>query len=199
MASQVEICNRALIKLGAGQITSITDNNKQARVLSDLWSTVRKAELTRRFWNFALSRTSLAALSTTPAWGFGYQYQLPTDFLKLMQINDTFIAPSLVDYRSGDDSAYAIEGTSLLTNFGAPLKIRYVADVTDPGLFDPLFAEVLASKLAYEACYTITQSRDGQRAAQDDYKFAIREAALSNAIAKPPQGMPDDAWMLGRL
>ena len=52
MASQVEICNRALIKLGAGQITSITDNNKQARILSGLWETVRKAELTKRYWNF---------------------------------------------------------------------------------------------------------------------------------------------------
>lgn len=199
MASQVDICNRALIKLGAGQITSITDNNKQARILSGLWDTVRKSELTKRYWNFALVRSSLAALASTPAWGFDVQYQLPTDFLKLVQINDTFIAPSLVDYRTGDDSAWAIEGNVVMCNFGAPLKIRYVADVTDPGLFDALFDEVLASKLAYESCYAITQSRDGQRAAQEDYKMAVREAALSNAIAKPPQGLPDDSWVLGRL
>lgn len=199
MASQVEILNRALIKLGAGQITSITDNNKQARAMSALWETVRKAELTRNFWNFALARTTLPALGTTPSWGFGYQYQLPTDFLKLAQVNDTFISPGQTDYRNMDDSPYAIEGQKLLTDFPAPLKIRYVADVSDVGLFDPLFAEMMASKLAYEACYVVTQSRDGQRAAMDDYKMALREARVSNAIAKPPQGLPDDSWIMGRL
>lgn len=199
MASQVEICNRALIKLGAGQITSITDNSKAARILSGLWDTVRKAELSRRFWVFALTRAQLAALATKPSWGFAYQYQLPTDFLKLAQVNDTFVPPGMMDYRNADDSTYAIEGQNLLTDLGAPLKIRYVRDITDTGLFDPLFDEMLASKLAVEACYAITQSRDGQRTAQEDYKAAVREAALSNAIAKPPQGMLDDSWMMGRL
>lgn len=199
MASQVEILNRALIKLGAGQITSITDNTKAARIMVGLWETVRKAELSRNYWNFALARTTLPALSDTPAWGFGHQYQLPVDFLKLVQVNDTFLAPGLSDYRNGDDSFYAIEGKALLTDLGAPLKIRYVQDVTDTGIFDPLFVEMLASKLAFEACYGIMQSRDGQRAAMDDYNAARKEAYLSNAIAKPPQGIPDDSWVLGRL
>lgn len=199
MASQTDICNRALIKIGGAQLTSITDNVKSARVLSGLWDTVRKAELSRNFWNFALKRTSLAALSTAPDWGFGAQYQLPFDFLKLAQINDLFISPGLNDYRTSDDSPYAIEGSAVLTDFQAPLKIRYVMDVSDPGLFDALFCEMFASKLAYEGCYAITQSRDGQKFALEDYKIARKEAALSNAIARPPQGFPDDSWMLSRL
>lgn len=199
MASQVEICNRALIKIGGGQITSITDNTKAARVLSGLWDSVRRAELAKRFWTFALSRTSLAALATAPAWGFANAYQLPVDFLKIAQVNDIWISPGLVDYRNGDDSAYTIEGGQILTDFGAPLKIRYVRDITDTGLFDQLFAEMLASKLAMEACYSITQSREGQNQAQQDYDRALRDATLSNAISKPPQGLPDDSWMMGRL
>jgi hypothetical protein len=199
MSSQVEICNRALIKIGAGQITSITDNTKAARVLSSLWDSVRRAELTKRFWTFALARTSLAALATAPSWGFGYAYQLPVDFLKIAQVNDVWIAPGLVDYRNGDDSPYAIEGGEILTDFGAPLKIRYVRDITDPGLFDQLFAEMMACALAKEACYSIMQSREGQNVALKDYDDALRAASLSNAIAKPPQGLPDDSWVLGRL
>lgn len=204
MASQVEVCNRAMIKIGGAQITSITENSKAARVLGALWDTVRKAELSKRYWNFALARTSLAALSTAPAWGFGSQYQLPVDFLKLSQINDQFIPPSMSDYQNSDGSAWAIESSSagsqvVLTDFQAPLKIRYVKDVTDPGLFDPQFVEVLASKLAYESCYAIHQSREGQKVAMDDYERAVKSAALSNAIAKAPQEIPDDSWMMGRL
>lgn len=199
MASQTEIINRALFKLGGNPITSITDNSQAARVMSGLWDTVRKAELTKRYWNFALARSSLAALTTAPDWGFDYQYQLPVDFLKIVQVNDVFIAPGMQDYRNMDDSPYAIEGSVILTDFGAPLKIRYVKDITDAGLFDPLFCEVIASKLAYEACYAITQSLQGREQANADYKLAIKEAGLSNATAKPPQGTVDDSWMMGRL
>lgn len=199
MASQVEIANRALIKLGAGRITSITDSSKSAQVMLALWDTVRRSELSKRYWSFAMVRTTLPALATPPAFGFANAYQLPPDYLKLAQIGDQYIPPSMADYRTGDDSAWAIESGQLLTDFGAPLRFRYVRDVTDPGQFNPLFDEVFASKLAAEACYAITQSRDGQQVALNDYKTAIREAAIGNAIEKPPQGLPDDSWMIGRL
>lgn len=199
MASQVEIVNRAIIKLGGETVTSLEDNKKSARVFSALWDTVRKAELSRAYWNFATQRASLPALGDVPDWGFAYQYQLPSDYLKLMQVNDVFVAPGLADYRQSDDSPWAIEGQAILTDFGAPLKIRYVKDITDTGLFHELFVEMLASKLAFEGCYAITQSREGQRQASDDYKMALKEARLSNAIERPPVGLPDDSWILGRI
>lgn len=199
MASQVEICNRALTKLGAARITSIADASKSARSMAALWDTVRRSELRKRFWSFALKRDSLPSLSPSPAFGFALAYQLPSDFLRLVQIGDYFIVPGLTDYREGDDSAYAIEGSQLLTDFAAPLHIRYVRDITDPGAFDACFVESLASKLAYEACYEITQSNQGQDRCSQDYKASISEAVRANAIEKPPQGFPDDSWILGRL
>lgn len=199
MASQVDICNRALTKLGAARITSLSDSSKQARALAACYDTVRKSELAKRYWNFALARTSLAALGTDPDWGFARKFQLPNDYLKLMQVNDIYVAPGLADYRQSDDSPWAIEGQAILTDFDAPLKVRYVRDVTDTGIFHPLFVELLAAKLAYEICYEITQSRDGQRQAAEDYKMTLKDAALSNAIERPPVGLPDDSWTLGRL
>jgi hypothetical protein len=199
VASQVETVNRALFKLGASPITSIDDNSKAARIMGGLWDTVRRAELSKRFWVFAMVRAQLPALATAPEWQFGNAYQLPPDFLKLVQVADVFAAPGLQDYRYYDDSPWAVEGTKILTDFAAPLKLRYVADVTDPGQFDATFVEVMASKLAYEACYAITQSREGQNVAMQDYKEAVRAASLNNAILKPPQGLPDDSWTLGRL
>lgn len=199
MASQVDICNRALTKLGAARITSLSDSGKSARAMASVYDTVRKSELSKRYWNFALARTSLAALGTDPDWGFSRQFQLPNDYLKLMQVNDIYVANEMADYRQYDDSAWAIEGQAILTDFDAPLKVRYVRDITDTGLFHPLFVEVLASRLAYETCYEITQSRDGQRVADEDYVKNLKAATLSNAIERPPVGIPDDSWSLGRL
>lgn len=198
MASQIDIVNRAITKLGGARITSMNDNNKQARVMTALWDTVRQAELRKRFWSFALVRTTLPALATTPAWGFSFAYQLPPDFLRIVQVNDYFVDPNLLDYRNMDDSPYAIEGGNILTDFPAPLKIRYVADVTNPGDFDPLFVEAFASKLAYEGCEDLTQSNTKKDTAAKDYVAAVRDAAMTNAIEKPPQGFADDSWMLVR-
>ena len=199
MAGQIEIVNRALYKLGALPIASLLDNNKQARVMGGLWDTVRKAELRRHLWSFALRRAALPALSTAPAWGYARAFQLPADFLRLVQAGEVMAAPSAADYRNGDDSAYAIEGLTLLADFAAPLRIRYVADVSDPGMFDALFVEALAAKLAYEACESITQANEKKNVASEDYKTALRAAAMATALEKPPQGIADDSWMTGRL
>jgi hypothetical protein len=199
MAGQVEIVNRALFKLGALPLASMGDNNKQARVMSGLWDTVRRAELRRHFWAFALKRTALPALAQAPAWGYARAYQLPADFLRIVQAGEFQDAPSAADYRNSDDSAYAIEGGVLLSDEAAPLKIRYVADVNDPGAFDALFIEALAAKLAYEACEGITQANEKKNVASEDYRAAIKAAALVNAIEKPPQGIADDAWVTSRL
>ena len=199
MAGQIEIVNRALFKLGALPLASMGDNNKQARIMGGLWDTVRRAELRRHLWSFALKRSTLPALAAAPAWGYPQAFQLPADFVRLAQVNDLLISPSETDYRTFDDSPYAIEGSTLLTVFPAPLKIRYVFDVIDPGAFDALFVEALAAKLAYEACEGITQANEKKNLASEDYKAAIRSAAMVAAIEKPPQGIADDAWMTARL
>ncbi|CAB3644014.1 hypothetical protein [Trinickia soli] len=199
MASQTEVCNRALTKIGAARITGILDNSKGARVMNALWDTVRKAELRRKIWQFATVRTTLPAITPAPAWGYNNAFQLPSDFLRLVQVNDTFAVPGLTDYRDQDDSAYVIEGNQLLTVFNAPLKIRYIKDVPDTGVWDALFVEAIAAKLAYEACEEITQSNTKKQTAQQDYTAALRDAVATGAIERPPQGFPDDSWMLIRI
>lgn len=197
--SQVEICNRAIAKIGGTAITSLNDNSKAARKLTDVYASALRAELTKVTWNFAKDRASLAALSEAPEWGYDTQFQLPSDCLRVIQINDIFIAPSLHDYVSSDNSAWSIEGGKVLTNFAAPLKIRYIKDVTDEAQFAPLFVEVFACKLASEICYPILNSTTRKAEIKEEYKEAMIEAARANAIELPPAGMADDSWILGRL
>lgn len=199
MASQVEIGNRALIKLGSAVIASFSDNEKPARLLSTIWDTVRRAELRRAFWSFAITRTTLPADASAPPWGFGNAFLLPADYLRLVQVNDFFAVPSMSDYREGDDSAYAIESGRILTDFSAPLKVRYIKDVTDPGQFDALFVEVLACALADEMCEALTQSNQKRQILAEGRKNALREAVRVGAVEKPPVGLPDDGLVLGRL
>jgi len=194
MASKVEIANRALTKLGEERILLLTDDLKAARVMNSMFDLVRDAEIRRFNWNFAMKRDSLLALVDAPAWGFKYQYPLPADFLHLVQVNEYYVRTN-VTYRG----QWAVEAGKILTDYDAPLKVRYLSRVTDTALFDPLFVEVLACKLAMEACETLTQSESKMGRAAEQYKFAVTEALRQDAIENPPDEIPNGSWLDSRL
>ena len=199
MASRVEIANRALTKVGEARIMSLDDDVEAARVISALWDVVRDAELRSRNWNFSVKREALAALSAAPSWGFAVQYQLPSDCLRVVQVGEFFPGPSMSDYRNRNESMWQIEGGKILTDYEAPLKIRYVARIEDTGSWDALFVEVFACRLAVEICERITQSNTKRELAWNEYGDAIKSAVRADAIENPPEPLPDDSWMLSRL
>jgi hypothetical protein len=200
MASSVEIANSALTKLGETRITSLTDNVKGAREINAIFE-IRRNRLLRSFnWSFAMKRTQLSALSDAPSWGYALQYQLPADCLRVVQVNDLWNIPGLSDFMGGpDEEPYRIEGRTIVTDFTAPLKIRYVRKVTNTEEFDACFTEVFAYDLAVEACESITQSNTKKQDLKDGRRTEIVEAIRANAIELPPQVVPDDSWIASRF
>jgi hypothetical protein len=199
MASQVAIVNRALTKLGEARILSLSDDVEAARSADSMWDIVRDAELRTRRWKFSVTRASLAALVSTPDWGFTVEYQLPAGCLQLLQVNDIYVGADLSDYRNAETAMWRIEGRKILTDFTAPLKIRYVQSVTDTGQWDSAFTEAFACRLAAELSERLTQSNSKRELAWEEYKQAIRMAVRANALESAPEPLPDDAWMLCRL
>ena len=198
-ASIIQVANRALTKLGAARITSLSDDNKQARAINSCFEDLRDDELRAHRWSFAIKRTSLAALTTAPAFGYTYQYALPSDFLRLDMVNDEYPAAIMDNYIGSEYTDWVLEGDVLLTDLGAPLPIRYVAQVTDPTVWDINFREALASRIAYEICEDLTQSDTKKQFAMQDYKRAITQAIRSNSIERAPVMPPDDQWVISRI
>lgn len=199
MASSTAIANLALTKLGEpNPILALTDDTNAGRVMNRLFTLVRDAELRRNRWKFAIKRTSLSALADAPDWGYAYQYPLPADFLAVVQVNDFFVRavpsqPAMWSMETAADGSRV-----LLTNLTAPLKFRYVSRVENTGFFDPLFAEAMACKLAYEACEQLTQSTTKKQGLRVDYKEALIEAARCDAIENPPDALPWGSWLDSR-
>lgn len=197
--STVQIANRALTKLGAARIISFSDDNKQARALTSCFEDLRDDELRANRWQFALKRVSISADAAVPAFGYTLQYTLPPDFLKLDQVNNQFPDANMNDYVGAEDLDYVMEGNKILTNIAAPLKVRYIASITDPAQWDINFRETLASRVAMELAEELTQSNEKKKGAMEDYKRAIIRAIRSSSIEKMPVTMPDGAWMISRL
>ena len=103
MASIVDINNAALNQLGASTILSLTEDSKNARICNARYTQIRDAVFRSHPWNCLQKRLELSSSTTTPAWGYSFQYDLPSDCLRLLRI---------LDY----DSDHKVEGRSILSN-----------------------------------------------------------------------------------
>lgn len=193
MASESDIANRALSKLGETRIASLTDNTKPARAMLARFDLLRDAELEAHPWRFSVERTTLPALSTTPSWGYAVAYQRPSDDLRPLKVGDDFIDPSLVGvyYRSShlgsvNSPMFEVIGDQIHTDLTAPIKYEYIKRVTDTTKFSSLFIEVLACRLAADAAEELTQSAGKQDRAEASYRQALSEARRINALYRPP-------------
>jgi hypothetical protein len=199
MASVIQVANRALTKLGANRITSLSDDVKAARSIASCFEDIRDDELRAHRWQFSMKRTSMAALSSAPLFGYNLQYALPPDFLRLDMINDEFPTVVLDNYIGVETQDYMIEGNLILTDIAAPLKLRYVARIEDPNNWDVNFREAMASRIAMEICEDLTQSDTKKNSAANDYKRAITQAIRTNSIERPPSTPPDNTWIISRI
>lgn len=204
MATQVDICNLALVKLGQPRILALTDTTKQAQTLFALWDTLRDAEFRKRRWSFTIKRVNLSADVDTPVHGYGLAYSLPSDCLRVLTISNYDIGPDMSDYSGRSYGPYAIEGRKIVTDASVlepsgTLNLRYIARIEDTEQWDSGFCEAFANKLAMEACETVTGSSSKRQALQQDYMMAVAEAKRANSIELPPQRINDDTWVYARI
>lgn len=207
MASRVELANRALDKLGEQPIISLDDNQKAARVLSRMFDMVRDDELRARKWSFSIKRVQLAPDVDVPVYGYGAQFTLPIDCLRVLSIFNFDIGPNLSDYNAAMSQVYVIEGRKILYGRpipggpppSEPMPLRYIARAEDSTQWDPCFNEAFACRLAMEACEPITQSDSKWQKCATQYQAALGKASRANAIELPPDYLADDSWLTGRL
>ena len=167
MASVVQICNSALNQLGASSITALTENSKNARICNERYETVRDAVYRSHPWNCLVKRVQLAQDSDTPAWGFTYQYTLPSDCLRVLQIKDY-------------NSDYKIEGRKLLIE-QSEVYLIYLAIETDVNQLDILLRETISAALSQDIAYAITSNLQVAKLMAEKYQAKLSEARHTDA------------------
>lgn len=187
MASAVEIANNALTKCGANLITSFDDATEGARLVNANYSIVRDRVLRMHPWNSVTKRAQLSPLAAEPAWGFDHAYQMPADCLRILEVDTSL--------------QWRAESRKILTDEGTVLNIRYIRAETDPNVFEPLLADVIAVRLAYQMMERLTQSNPKKEAIVAEWKDIVRWA--TRADAQEGSSIPDDtnrdSWIQARL
>lgn len=186
MASVVGICNRALQRLGASRIVSLADDSKSARACNNAYEPTRDALIRRHPWSFAIARAQLAADVVPPSFGPAYAYTLPSDCLGILPPNDP-------------DVDWIVEGRKILTNWTAPLDLRYKKSITDSNEMHVDFREVLSLTLAWALCEEITQSNTKMDSIKDDIRTALADAKRNNAFEQISADPPESSWITVRV
>lgn len=182
MPSVIDICNKALDKLGQSPIISLDDGNKSANLCKRNWEMIRDQVLRDHPWNFAMKRATLAPNSVAPDWGFTYQFPKPADCLRVVEIRDL---------SAGE---YQIESNQILADEDV-LYIRYIRKVSDPNEFDSLFVDSAATRMAAELCEALTQSSTKRESLFSEYDDSLTRAKRVDGQENPPAQFEEDDWI----
>lgn len=177
MVSEVDVCNRALLKIHARQISRLDppEDTEESQACFTVYEQLRDEVLRAHPWNFAVKLATLNKLSDAPLFDFNYAYQLPSDCLRVLKLKET-------DYRN----RYKIIGNQLHTNLDG-VNIKYTKRETDTTLFDPLFVSALATRIAMELCYALAGSAERTAQLEAEYIRILREAKRRDG----QEGTPD--------
>ncbi len=80
--TDVDICNRSLVSLGARTITSLTaDGTDKSLAMATLYETIKLMVLGMHDWRFSMAKQQLARLTGTPTNEWLYAFQLPSGMI----------------------------------------------------------------------------------------------------------------------
>lgn len=181
MASDVSICTAALMLLGDKPIASLTEATDRATLCANIYPQAVDDILRSHPWNCAIKREILAPLSAAPSHDFQYQFQLPGDWLRMLEVG----------YQD-DPLPYQIEGRRILANTNV-LPVRYVKQ-TDEGEWDALLVYVMTKRMELDLSYPITKSTSLRDTLRQEF-YAPAVGVLAKAKTVDGQENPPEDWL----
>lgn len=145
--SDVALCSRALIRLGAVPIASFDDGTAESEIASALFAPVRDSLLSAYSWSFATGQVALTLLETPPVADYQNAFQLPADYLRALSAGAGGRGRGL-NYRIARNVLHSNADDITLTYIFRPEEEE----------FPPYFDSVLIARLSAEFCIPVTES-----------------------------------------
>jgi hypothetical protein len=170
MATNVTICNAALLMVNANTISSFSDETREAAICNSLYETTKDTILMKFPWSFSLFQEQLAQTVNTPLFDYTYEYQLPTGYLRILKKDNL-----------GND--YRILKDKLLTDANA-VELLYQKD---PGeeFYSPLVVRALEFRMADLLSLALVQDENMSDIYNKRYLVTMAEARATDSQNAP--------------
>jgi hypothetical protein len=201
MASEVEIANLALARLGdSATVASLSppEGSAQAEKCARFYPLARDVMQEDFVWSFCVRRKSLALVANWSSGKWAYAYAAPSDMVRPISISHPEASSDQVDVLGARPGAmFQIEGASngqtiILTN-QPEAELRYTVKVTDTTRFSAQFVDALAWRLASMLAGPILKGDAGIKMTQSCLQIAISlagDAAVKNANSSQEERGP---------
>ena len=176
--SKTLIASQAAYFLGLPGFSNVeTEDSDAAVIINNIYDWALDSILREHTWNFALKRVELATEVATPVWGYSKQATLPSDFIREVRINK-------------HRYPYKVENGKLLSNLDT-VALVYIYRETNPGVYDPLFAEAFSLKLALRAGIALNRDKNAMLNLENLYTKALKKAKQVDASEGTPENIVD--------
>jgi hypothetical protein len=180
MATDISICSNALLQLGKAPIASFNDGSDSARICKNLYPVQRDAQLRAFPWVCATKRVVLAPLADAPAFGYGSQFLLPDDFLRVIAVGDRYLWDAQWD-------GFTVEGRRILGS-GDTLKLTYVYSAPEDQ-WDAQLVELMEARMLWKLAYPVTQSTSLRDSLQAEYGALAKLARAVDSQQTPSESL----------
>ena len=176
------------------RIGSIWEGSKAAKAALDIYGQTRDELLRTADWGFSRRDIALTLLKQAPSGGYippvtwnpatnpplpyRYEYQYPSDSLRIRSIRVTDLF--LINYDPRDnrftvtnDDNYSPAQKTILCNVGPSVVASYSGRITDPTTMDADFVEALAEALARRLAPVLSDMEATKMAAEYEAKATV--------------------------
>lgn len=185
--SAVSICSNALLLLGDKPISSFDENNDRTRLVANLYTMKRDRVLRSHPWNCATKRVILSPDTDAPAFGWGYQFTLPDDWLRTLSVGN-----------EGSEDSYTIEGRKILMDSNVCM-LRYIWRNNVEATWDALLVEAMTQVMVAACAYAITKSTSKQELETAIIDRVLKQARVIDGIETPPETLGDFPLLANRM
>ena len=175
-STPVAVCNIALSELADKTITSLTDATERARLCNQFWQDAVKTVLREHNWRCATKRAQLSRLANVPAFGFGYAYELPPDWLRTSSTS-----------LDADGLKWTQEGRKILTDESA-VYVKYVYYNEDVSSWDASLVDTVAAFMAFKLAGGLTEQSSKKKLMWELYLTRLKQAKGTDS----QEGTADD-------
>jgi len=183
----VNLCSIALARLSDTPISSFTDPSKRAAQCAVLYPSIRDEILRSHPWNCARKRDVLAPIDGAPAFDYPYQFQLPADWTRTLQIG-----------RRGEEISYTQEGMRILS-YMQQLPIVYCWLNTNESTWDGTLTATVIDAVTAVLAYPITQSASMAQLMEQKFQNTFKRARAVNGLDNEDETLGDFPLLMSRL
>lgn len=200
--TDLDIINAAIRALGGKRNISATDKTNAAEEMQAAYRLVRDVLIRSYSWNCCIKRDMAAFIEESDNMlyrEYKYIYQVPSDCLGIISLNDRFTGYSGVELTESYNPFYKIRGDKIYTRYKPPLIIEYKYRNEDVSSYDACFCNVLSLDLAIKCCERIKQSSSAEDMLRRQRQDALDDALRCNALEIPLRPKPTGNWLRGRI